>query len=328
MQEINAEATRAALPFAQLIPALEAAFATGCEVPPRHHHTIAAAGGDATMLLMPAWIPDRFLGIKIANVFPGNSARGIPALSSLYVLCDGTTGRHLALIDGNEITARRTAAVSALAASFLSRAESSRMLVVGAGRVASLLPDAYRVVRPIERVDVWNITRANSEAFAARLRGAGFDAHAVDDLEAAAAAADIVSCATLSTAPLVRGAWLRPGTHVDLIGSFARHMREADDETVGRASVFVDTMAAIADAGDLVHPIENGTLRREDVKATLADLCRRQHRGRSAAGEITLFKSVGTALADLAAAMLAYGAAAATTPISQEPVGFGRSTGA
>jgi len=306
MQEIDAEATRAALPFAQLVPALDAAFAAGCEVPPRHHHTIAAAGGEATLLLMPAWIPDRFLGIKIASVFPGNSARAIPSVSSLYVLCDGTTGQQLALIDGNELTARRTAAVSALAASFLSRAESARMLVVGAGRVASLLPDAYRVVRPIERVDVWNVTRANGEALAARLRSEGFDAHAVDDLEAATAAADIVSCATLSTAPLLRGAWLRPGTHVDLIGSFARHMREADDEAVGRASVFVDTAAAIEDAGDLVHPIGNGTLRREDVKAALADLCRREHRGRRAGDEITLFKSVGTALADLAAAMLAY----------------------
>jgi len=306
MQEIDAEATRAALSFAQLIPALDAAFAAGCTVPPRHHHAIAATGGDATMLLMPAWIPDRFLGLKIANVFPGNSARGIPAVSALYVLCDGTTGQHLALIDGNEITARRTAAVSALAASFLSRTGSARMLVVGAGRVASLLPDAYRIVRPIERVDVWNPTRRNGEALAARLRDAGFDARAVDDLAAAAAAADIVSCATLATEPLLRGAWLRPGTHVDLIGSFARTMREADDETVLRASVFVDTPAAIDDAGDLVHPIENGTLRREDVRATLAALCRREHRGRRAGDEITLFKSVGTALADLAAAMLAY----------------------
>jgi ornithine cyclodeaminase len=306
MQQIDAEATRAALPFAQLIPALEAAFAAGCEAPPRHHHTIAAAGGDATLLLMPAWLPDRYLGIKIVNVFPGNSARGMPALSSLYLLCDGGTGAHLALIDGNEITSRRTAAASALAASFLARPESARMLVVGAGRVASLLPEAYRVVRPIAHVDVWNVTRGHGEALAARLRGAGFDAQAVADLEGAAAAADIVSCATLSTEPLVRGAWLRPGTHVDLIGSFARHMREADDETVRRASVFVDTAAASEDSGDLAQPIANGVLRREDVRGTLADLCRRNYPGRRSAGEITLFKSVGTALADLAAAVLAY----------------------
>ena len=178
MREINAEATRAALPFAQLIPALEAAFAAGCEVPPRHHHTIAATGGDATLLLMPAWTPDRFLGVKIVNVFPGNGARGLPALSSLYLLCDGATGQHLALIDGNEITSRRTAAASALAASFLARPDATRLLVVGAGRVASLLAEAYRVVRPIERVDVWDITRGNSDALAARLRSAGFDARA------------------------------------------------------------------------------------------------------------------------------------------------------
>jgi ornithine cyclodeaminase len=310
MRHIDAEATRAALPFSLLIPALEAAFVAGCEVPPRHHHRIAATGGDATLLLMPAWTPDRFLGVKIVNVFPGNGARGLPALSSCYLLCDGATGVHLALIDGNEITARRTAAASALAASFLSRPDSARMLVVGAGRVASLLPEAYRVVRPIERVDVWDRTRGNGAALAARLRTAGFDARAVDDIDAALAAADVVSCATLATAPLIDGARLRPGTHVDLIGSYARHMREADDETVRRASVFVDTAAAIEDSGDLFHPIANGALRREDVRATLADLCRHQHRGRDRADEITLFKSVGTALEDLAAAMLAYGAVA------------------
>ena len=306
MQNIDADATRAALPFERLIPALEAAFAAGCEVPPRHHHTIAATGGDATLLLMPAWIPERFLGIKIVSVFPGNGARGIPAVSSCYVLCDGGTGRHLALIDGNEITARRTAAASALAASFLSRPHSTRLLVVGAGRVASLLPDAYRAVRPIKQVAVWNIDRGHGESLAARLCGAGFDAHAVDDLQTAVAAADIVSCATLSTEPLVRGAWLRPGTHLDLIGSFARHMREADDDAVRQASVFVDTAAAMDDSGDLFHPIANGTLARDDVAGTLAALCRREHRGRRTDGEITLFKSVGTALADLAAAMLAY----------------------
>jgi ornithine cyclodeaminase len=154
---------------------------------------------------------------------------------------------------------------------------------------------------------VWNINRGNGEALACRLRSAGFDAHAVDDLEAAVAAADIVSCATLSTEPLVRGAWLRPGTHVDLIGSFARHMREADDDAVRRASVFVDTAAAVDESGDLAQPIANGTLSRDDVVATLADLYRRQHLGRRAGEEITLFKSVGSALADLAAAVLVWG---------------------
>jgi len=268
MQQIDAEATRAALPFAQLVPALAEAFASGCVVPPRHHHTIAAAGGDATLLLMPAWIPDRFFGIKIVNIFPGNRARGIPAVSGSYVLCDGGTGQHLALIDGGELTARRTAAVSALGASFLSRPDAQRMLVVGAGRVASLLPEAYRVVRPIGRVEVWNVTRAHGEALAQRLRSAGFDAQAVGDLAVAAAAADIVSCATLATEPLLRGAWLRPGTHVDLIGSYAPHMREADDETVRRASVFVDTAARLF--GQQLHVVRART--EKDIDAAFATL--------------------------------------------------------
>jgi ornithine cyclodeaminase len=164
------------------------------------------------------------------------------------------------------------------------------------------MADAYRVVRPIERVLIWNIRSTGAERLAGRIGG-----EAVTDLAAAVRQADIVSCATLSHEPLVRGEWLRPGTHLDLIGGFTPAMREADDEAVRRSRVFIDTDAALAEAGDLLDPIAHGVLRREDIAGSLFALCRRETPGRCDAGEITLFKSVGSALEDLAAAGLAYG---------------------
>ena len=304
---VEAESARASLAFERLIPALKGMFTSGCEVPTRHHHAIDCGGpSEATLLLMPAWQAGRYLGIKIVNVFPGNVAKNLPALSSSYLLCDGRTGRHLALIDGNEITSRRTVAASALAVSFLARKDARRLLVVGAGRVASLSAAAHRTVRPINRVAVWDINRDLAERLVSELRGAGIDAVHADDLEMAAGEADIVSCATLATDPLVRGEWLKPGTHLDLIGSFTPGMRETDDTAIRRASVFIDTATALEESGDLVSPLASGALKREDVRATLSSLCRGEHPGRRSADEITLFKSVGTALEDLAAAILVY----------------------
>ncbi len=238
-------------------------------------------------------------------MFPGNGARGLPAVSASYLLCDGATGQHLALIDGAEITRRRTAAASALAGSSLSRADATSLLIVGSGHVGGLLAEAYRVVRPIDQVMVWNIRPAGAERLAARIGG-----EAVTDLAAAVRRADIVSCATLSRAPLVHGDWLRPGTHLDLIGGFTPAMREADDAAVRRSRVFIDTEAALAEAGDLIDPIARGVLRREDIAGSLFSLCRGETAGRCDAAEITLFKSVGSALEDLAAAGLAYTEAA------------------
>lgn len=303
MRILDAGQTAAALPFERLIPALRDAFVAGAEVPLRHRHDIAQPDGTtAALLLMPAWRAGGFLGVKVVSVFPGNGVRGLPSVSASYLLCDGTTGEHLALIDGAEITRRRTAAASALAGSFLAREDARSLLIVGAGHVAGLMAAAYRVVRPIERIMVWNIRPAGAVRLAARL-----GAEAVTDLEAAVRQADIVSCATLSREPLVRGEWLRPGTHLDLIGGFTPAMRETDDEAVRRARVFIDTDAALAEAGDLIDPIAGGVLRREDISGNLFSLCRGETVGRRDAPEITLFKSVGSALEDLAAAGLAYG---------------------
>jgi ornithine cyclodeaminase/alanine dehydrogenase-like protein (mu-crystallin family) len=308
MQLFDAEATRARLPFAPLIDALRAAFISGCEVPPRAVHAIAQADKTVAghLLLMPAWSPGALLGVKIVSVFPGNTALGLPSLHGVYLLLDARTGVPLAQLDGTELTSRRTAAVSALAASMLARADASRLLIVGAGRVSSLVADAMAAVRSINRVGIWNHRPAGAQALAARLRERGIDAHAVADLAAAVAEADIVSCATLSTKALIEGRWLLPGTHLDLVGAFTPEMRETDSECLRRARVFVDHDEALAKAGDLVCAAADGAFAPVSLQATLAQLCRGERPARRDAREITLFKSVGSALQDLAGAQLVW----------------------
>ncbi|MGF6528383.1 bifunctional Delta(1)-pyrroline-2-carboxylate/Delta(1)-piperideine-2-carboxylate reductase [Variovorax sp. PvP013] len=309
MKIIDAAATRAALPFDRLIPALRAMFESGCEVPQRHTHAIADADADGavagTLLLMPAWQPGGYLGIKTVGIFPGNASRGLPGLHSTYLLCDARTGVPLAMMDGNEITSRRTAAASALAASFLASPDARHLLVVGAGRVARLLPAAYRVVRPgIEKVTVWNRHAEAARAMVEELRGDGFDARVAGDLAAAVREADIVSAATLSTEPLIRGAWLRPGSHLDLIGGFTPGMREADDDCfAGEVNLWVDTAEALLKSGDLLGPMSRGVFAAGDARGTLTELVRGPKRPAVDGGaRRTVFKSVGTALEDLAAA--------------------------
>ncbi len=309
MLTFDADATREALPFDRLVPALRDLFAAGCEVPPRHVHEIASGTSTLTSLIMPAWT-GRHYGIKTVNVAPGNAARGLPGLYAAYLLFDAVTGEPLALMDGSVITARRTAAASALAASWLARDDARRLLVVGAGAVARLLPAAYRVVRPIERVVVWARKPDAARGLAGQWRGEGVDAVAADDLEAAVREADIVSCATLATAPVVHGRWLRPGSHLDLIGSFTPAMREADDDAFAGASIFVDTDEALRKSGELLEPMARGVFAAADVRGTLAALARGEAPGRRSPDERTVFKSVGTALEDLAAAMLVLGSPA------------------
>ena len=307
MHFFDAAATRAALPFETLIAALRGLFVQGCEVPLRHTHTLVSPeGGGGTLLIMPAWLPGRFLGIKTVSVFPGNAARGLPGLHATYTLYDAATGQPLAQMDGDQITARRTAAASALAASMLARPDARRLLVVGAGRVAALLPAAYRAVRPIEQVEVWARRPAQAEALAARWRVEGLQARVAADLAPAVAAADVISCATLATEPLVQGAWLRPGSHLDLIGGFTPQMREADDACFRGAAVYIDTDEALQKSGDLLGPLSRGVFAAADVRGTLAALCRGTAPMRPSAGERTVFKSVGNALEDLAAAMLVW----------------------
>jgi ornithine cyclodeaminase len=244
--------------------------------------------------------------VKIINVAPGNAARGLPGLHGSYTLFDAATGRPLALLDADALTARRTVAASALAAGYLARPDASRLLVVGAGRLAALLPAAHRAVRPIRQVRVWARRPEAAAALVARWQTEGFDAEAATDLQAALGAADIVSCATLATEPLVQGAWLAPGAHLDLIGGFTPAMREADDDCFRGARLAIDTEEALTKAGDLLGPVSRGVFTAADVRATLAQLCRGSVPGRTQERQRTVFKSVGTALEDLAAARLVW----------------------
>lgn len=306
MRFFDAAAVEAALPDLAMVDRLAEAFKAGCEVPLRHHHGVKVPGApDATLLLMPAWRPGGAIGIKSVTVFPGNAMRHKPSVMGVYLLLDGLTGEPRALLDGRMLTLRRTAATSALVARHLARRDARTLVVVGAGALASHLAPAHAAVRPIERILVWNRRAASAEALARQLAAKGQKAAATTDLEAAIREADIVTCATLSKDPLVQGAWLKPGTHVDLVGGFTPEMREADDEAVRRARVFVDTReGAMKESGDIAQPIARGLLRPDDIVADIAELCRGLKPGRQSDAEITLFKSVGNALEDLAAAEL------------------------
>lgn len=308
MLQITREQVAQALDWPSLVEALRAAFKAGCEAPVRHHHDVATSGSGGTLLLMPAWQVDRYLGVKIATVFPDNAQQSRPAVAASYLLSSARTGEPVALIEGTELTARRTAAASALAASYLSRSDSKHLVMVGTGRLAPNLIAAHAAVRPLERVTLWGRSAAKAEALAGTLRETlKLEIRAAADLAAAVAEADIVSCATLSKEPLVRGAWLRPGTHLDLVGGFTPQMREADDAAIRKADVFVDTRAgALKEAGDIVQPLAAGVLRESEIRADLFELARGQARGRETAQAVTLFKSVGAAIEDLAAAILVY----------------------
>ncbi|MHB1103817.1 MAG: bifunctional Delta(1)-pyrroline-2-carboxylate/Delta(1)-piperideine-2-carboxylate reductase [Devosia sp.] len=302
-----AAAIAAATPWPKLIEALRVGFTSPHRAPDRHIHELVVPGArTATALLMPAWIEGEIYGVKLANIFPGNGALGLPSVSSLYVVFDGSTGQLRATMDGGAITVRRTAATSALASAMLSRPGSRRLLMLGAGRMAPLLISAHAAVRPIEEVWIWARKPSRAEGLAAELQAqGGRNMKAVPDLDAAIAEADIISSATLSREPLIKGALLRPGTHLDLVGAYAPLMRETDGDAVARAEVFIDTPGgARAEAGDLIQAIAEGRFGWFEVRADLAALCAGRHPGRTGDTAITLFKSVGAAIEDLAAARL------------------------
>ena len=310
MRLVSAAEIDEALNFPDLIDALGAAFRGGTIAPTRHHHAIAREGADATHLLMPAWTAPNaeggaYLGVKIVNVFPDNGARNLPAVLGTYILHSGETGAPLAAMDGTRLTHWRTAAASGLAARFLARADARKLLIVGAGALAPFLARAHAAVRPIEEVTIWNRRAAGAEKLVAGLSGEGWRVRVAENLEEAVRAADVISCATLSKAPLIEGAWLRPGQHVDLVGAFNLEMREADDEALRRARIFIDTESALTEGGDVAVALRSGAIDRAHVVADLGALCG-GGMGRTAADEITLFKSVGAALEDLAAAMLVW----------------------
>ena len=300
----TAQQVHAALDWATLDSALTAAFAVGADVPLRHSH---ALNDMDALLLMPAWTRES-IGLKVVTFIPGAPLLGAPTVGATYLLFDRATGQVQAVMDGDAITVRRTAVVSAIAARFMARANARTLLMIGTGHLSPWMVRAHCALRPtIERVAIWGRDTQRSTALAARLRTEGLPTDVATDLEGAVRAADIVSCATTSRVPIVRGEWLAPGTHVDLVGGFTREMREVDDVAIARSRIAVDSYrGALAEAGDLAVPLEQGVIAREQVVADLAELVRGDVAGRTTDGDVTLFKSVGTALADLAAARLVF----------------------
>ncbi len=303
MKLISAESLARHAPYRDIIEALREAFRGGTTTPVRHHHELSAV---STLLLMPAW-SDRWTGLKTVLVKSDNAALGLPTIQANYLLIDNATGATVALIDGTELTRRRTAAASALAADFLARRDASRMVLVGAGALGAHFVRAHAAVRPIRDVAIFNRSAAKASLLAEELQSEGFAARAVSDLEMDVRQADIVTCVTTSTVPIVQGAWLRPGTHVDLAGAFKPTMRETDGDVVQRSQVYVDTRdGALAEAGDLLQAREEGKFDFASIRGDLSDLCRGEKPGRADDNQITLFKSCGTALEDLAAAVMVY----------------------
>lgn len=299
---LNVEDVATGTPMPALVAALRTAFAGRRTMAPAR--LSIDMGETAHLLVMPAWRGSDAIGVKVVEV----DRAAVPAVRAAYLLIDRTTASPKALLEGSTLTRRRTAATSVLAASYLARRESTRLLLLGTGALIQPMIEAYSSQFALEEIEVWGRDPAKAEAAARAAWDSGYPARAARELGPALARTDIVSAATLSTVPLIRGADLRPGTHVDLVGAFRPDMREADGDAFACAQVFVDTReGALAEAGDLMAAVSEGRLRPADIKADIADLCDGSHSGRAGDGDaVTLFKSVGTAIADLAAAELAF----------------------
>lgn len=319
MEFIDADTIRQILDPAALVAALREAFAEPdtTVVPERAHHRIDDTL-DATLLVMPAWRRDAWLGVKVVGHFPQNREQGLPGLYGSYLLSSARTGQPVAVLDGTELTRWRTAAASALAADYLAPAQVREHLLIGAGNVASAIPPCYAAVRDVGLTRVWSRTTEGAQALVEQLGAAGFAAEVAPDLREAVRTADVITAATSATSPLVLAADVRPGAHVDLIGAFTPAMVEADEALITSGSLFVDVREALHEAGDLTGPLRGGILQESDVRATLTDLCAGEHPGRRWAEEVTVFKSVGTALEDLVAAGLVWEARAAARAADDE----------
>lgn len=323
MRLVTAAEINQALDVRSLMERLRSAFRDDIANPARIlHHIESSLGpgepGAGDLMVMPAWVRGTarsgdmsgrrgYIGVKIQSVFPDNRTNGIPSLTGVYVLMSGRTGEPLGLLDAPTLTAWRTAATSALASTYLARQDAERLLVVGSGALVPHLIKAHAQARPICNVLIWNRTQATAQKLAKRLSRPDMKVAATTDLEGAVRGADIICTATGSTQPLIRGDWLQPGVHLDCVGGYRPDMREVDDGVMSRARIFVDTReGAMSEAGDIMAPLESGAITVEDITADLHDLARGERAGRRYHDQITLFKSVGVALEDLAAATLAF----------------------
>jgi len=307
MKQLDASQVQQALNFPTLIDALKQAFCSDITVPMRHHHDMdnPNASRETTLLLMPAWQSGDKAGVKMVTVAPDNAKIGLPSIQGIYLLMDLHTGTPEIMMDAPTLTTNRTAGASALAASFLARKDASHLFVVGTGALSPQLIRAHHAVCPITKVTVWGRSKDKAQAVIDQVSELGLDCAITDSIEAGVKQADIISVATLSQTPLIKGEWLSAGQHLDLVGAYRPDMREADDQVIRRCRIFVDSRpGATKETGDIRTPLETGVMTLEDINADLFQLCAGEHQGRSNDSEITLFKSVGHALEDLAAAKL------------------------
>ena len=291
--------------FHELVSALKKGFSSEeIIIPQRHHHDFPnpETGSESTLLLMPAWHPGQNAGVKMVTISPENSRFDLPSIQGSYFLMNAATGQAKAILEAKSLTVKRTAATSALASLFLSKEDSSSLLMIGTGALSTNLIRAHASVRPIKTVYLWGRNRNKADAICEELKDEPFNCNAISSIVEKIRDVDIVSCATLSKTPLVLGKLLKEGQHIDLVGAYKPDMREGDDEVIKKASVFVDSVGGIKESGDISIPLENGTLKEEDIKGNLFSLCSEKTRGRTDDKEITLFKSVGHALEDLVAA--------------------------
>ena len=296
---------RAALSWPELISELSNAFKTGVSQPLRTAHTVPVPGEpDASFLAMPAWEEGGKLAVKILFIAPGNANRGLPAVNASVMVFDATTGQAEAAMEGAELTARRTAATSALAADRMARKDAQSLLIVGAGTIAANLIPAHRAVRDYDSIRIWARRPEQARALADQFDDS---VQAVTDLDVAVAKADVIATATITNDPLVKGSLLKEGAHLDLVGGFTTDMREADSIALKRAAggIIVDTYdGAMAEAGDITQPLAEGAIARDDIVGDLAELCRGKAQPRQSDTQITVFKSVGAAIEDFVAARM------------------------
>ncbi len=294
------------LQYEILIEALREAFSSEITAPERVQHTINNKNGsDATLLLMPAWKVGEHIGIKIVSVFPENATEDMSAVHANYFLMNANDGKPIAVMDGTELTLRRTACTSALAADYLVKKNAETLLMVGTGNLAPHLIKAHSVVRDYSRILIWGRNEEKAEKLACSLDIKDKEIMAKNDLKEALNDADTISCATLSHKPLIMGDWIKPGQHIDLVGAFTPDMAEADSKAIAMSKIVVDTYeGALSESGELINALKEGHIKKKHILSDLRELVMREKDIRNDSNDITLFKSVGTALEDLAAAQL------------------------
>lgn len=310
MINLDAQQIVKSLSMKGLIESMRQTYQEQSTIPQRRVMPLEEDSYDAFALL-PAW-SESLITVKAFTYFPQNYQEGKDTLASKILAFDRANGEPLALLDGKVLTFWRTAAASALAADYLARKDASRLLICGTGNLAPYMAYAYAAIRPLKKVLVWGRdkrkalktidTILSSNQYQSLPLENQFEVEVVHDVNSTLAHIDIVTCVTGSDRALFDGTQLQPGTHVDLIGNHDKDKRECDTSTVVRSSVFVDSKVnVLAEAGDLLIPIEQGLFAEQQIQAELTDLCSQSHLGRQSLQEITLYKSVGSALADLAA---------------------------